>query len=118
MTGPAKLELKSVQEMASKVAAKGKGMEKKVFSGLFKIANEIKTISQRDFVPVDEGIMKGSAVVGKPERRGREFRIEVGYGGASEAYVRKQHEDLTLQHTVGEAKISGETSSCSWSQGC
>ncbi len=105
MPGPVEFKLTGVEQMSNLVAAKGKDIGKKALSGLFKVASQVMTISKRDFAPVDEGIMRNSGVVGNPERRGKEFRIELGYGGAAEAYVVRQHEDLTLSHSVGEAKF-------------
>ncbi len=49
--------------------------------------------------PVKDGTMRDSHVV---ERNGN--TITMGYGGPAAPYAERQHEDLTLYHSVGQAK--------------
>jgi len=49
--------------------------------------------------PVKDGTLRDSHVV---ERKGTV--ITIGYGGPAAPYAERQHEDMTLSHTVGEAK--------------
>ncbi len=49
--------------------------------------------------PVDKGDLRDSHAV---ERNG--MVITMGYGGPAAPYAERQHEDMTLSHTVGEAK--------------
>lgn len=49
--------------------------------------------------PVKDGTMRDSHVV---ERNGT--IITMGYGGSAAPYAERQHEDLTLVHTVGQHK--------------
>ena len=54
--------------------------------------------------PVDFGTLKGSGYVTLPRRQGGETIVEVGFGGAAKAYAKRQHEELSYRHEVGEAK--------------
>ncbi len=55
--------------------------------------------------PVLTGTMRSSGTVEEPKLVGNTVEVVVGFGGASAAYVIKQHEDLSLKHTNGEAKF-------------
>jgi hypothetical protein len=55
--------------------------------------------------PVDDGILKGSGYVTPPEESGGVISQELGFGGAAADYALVQHEDLTLNHSVGQAKF-------------
>lgn len=57
--------------------------------------------------PVDTHAMELSGYVAKPQMfSGGGVRVEAGFGGDSEQYVVRQHEDETLQHAPGkEAKF-------------
>jgi hypothetical protein len=52
---------------------------------------EIGNASQR-VVPRRYGVLAGSIVVGRPERRADTIRVRVGYGGAASAYAAYIHE--------------------------
>lgn len=49
--------------------------------------------------PVDSGTLRNSCVVEQ-----HSDYVVVGYGGAASSYAAKQHEDLSLHHSVGQAK--------------
>lgn len=57
--------------------------------------------------PKDTEAMAKSGYVTPPEvRAGSDIRVESGFGGMSEDYVVRQHEDMTLNHpNGGEAKF-------------
>jgi hypothetical protein len=55
--------------------------------------------------PVDTGVMRGSGTVLPPQQDGTQVAVEAGFGGAAQAYVVRQHEDMTLNHAVGQAKF-------------
>lgn len=59
----------------------------------------------QELAPVDTGAMRASGFVNLPRVEGNEITVTMGYGGASKDYVVIQHEDLTLNHEVGEAKF-------------
>lgn len=71
---------------------------------LFREAEQIMTRSQRDFVPVDLGVLRASGHVAPPDIRGDRVTVELGYGGAASAYALVQHERLDFHHDVGQAK--------------
>jgi hypothetical protein len=52
--------------------------------------------------PVNGGTMRGSLGV---ERDDQASRCYVGGGGAAAAYIFRQHQDMTLNHTSGRAKF-------------
>ena len=57
--------------------------------------------------PVDTGAMRDSGYVTAPEvNSNRQVSIEAGFGGPSQEYVVRQHEDTSLNHpNGGEAKF-------------
>lgn len=73
-------------------------------TGLFREANIIITAAKQDFVPVDEGVLRGTGYAAAPEISGNRVSVEMGFGGPAAPYAVRQHEDLTLRHTVGGAK--------------
>ena len=54
--------------------------------------------------PVDNGFLKASGHVRKPEYDGPRVSVTIGFGGVAEAYAVVQHENLEFHHTVGQAK--------------
>lgn len=59
-----------------------------------------------DLVPVDEGVLRDSAIVQEPVVNGDEVSVELGFGGAASDYAIEQHENLGLQHpNGGQAKF-------------
>ena len=57
----------------------------------------------RELVPVDDAILKGSAVVLPPEFTLTGVSIDFGYGGTAADYAVIQHERTDLSHTVGQS---------------
>jgi hypothetical protein len=64
-------------------------------AALFEEAETIMAVSRDDFVPVDEGTLKGTGHVGNTERHGGEIRVTLGYGGPAEAYAEAVHQHLS-----------------------
>jgi hypothetical protein len=58
--------------------------------------------SKEHFVPVKDGILRGSGYV--ELNADGELRVTLGFGGPAGAYAVPQHERLDYRHTVGEAK--------------
>ena len=56
-------------------------------------------------VPVDKGPLRASGTVLPPEVEGSKLKVVAGYGGAAKDYAVVQHEDLTLNHKVGQSKF-------------
>lgn len=74
---------------------------------LWKEANAIMAASM-PLVPVDLGILRASHFVDSPQMDGDDMTIDFGYGGAASAYAWVQHEELSYQHSVGQAKYLEE----------
>jgi hypothetical protein len=55
--------------------------------------------------PVDTGTLRGSGTVLPPEQNGSQVEVVAGFGGAAQQYAIRQHEDLSLSHSVGQAKF-------------
>jgi hypothetical protein len=72
--------------------------------GLHLFAEEVMGDSKDNYVPVDEGILKGTGVVSPIQRSGRSLRVTLAYGGPAAPYALKQHETEEFNHTVGEWK--------------
>jgi hypothetical protein len=85
-------------QRAGKRAAAG------VAIGLVQLGNEVMTDAKQR-APVDLGAMRGSGYVSPAETRGNRVTVETGFGGPAKDYVIQQHEDLSLNHPVGEAKF-------------
>lgn len=68
-----------------------------------RVLTEAKDTKPGQGVPVDEGTLRST---GRVEVRPALSMIEVhiSFGGPAAPYALVQHEDLTLRHTVGEAK--------------
>lgn len=74
-------------------------------SGLRIAAEEVRTDVSASRpgagVPRDEGVLAASGRVEGPDQRGV---VQLTYGGAAAPYALRQHEDMTLQHQLGEAR--------------
>jgi hypothetical protein len=74
---------------------------KKVLVVMKGLGTEIKSLSQQR-CPVDSGTLRDSCVVKSDLTR---MQVTIGYGGAASSYAARQHEDLSLNHPVGQAKF-------------
>lgn len=75
-----------------------------VVETLVMTSERIITASKQSYVPVDLGALRASGFVAPPIQEGSRISVEMGFGGPSAPYAVVQHEDLTLRHTVGQAK--------------
>lgn len=65
---------------------------------------QIEMAESQKLVPVDTGTLKNSGYVDKPKRTaGGSVSLELGYGGAAEAYAVYVHEDTEAFHSVGQS---------------
>jgi hypothetical protein len=53
-------------------------------------------------VPVDTGVLKGSAGISKPTVTPDLVEVELSYGGAAAPYALIVHEDMTMSHQAGK----------------
>jgi hypothetical protein len=72
--------------------------------GIKEEAEATMTTSKESFVPVDDGILRGSGYVEDPQIDGDTVSVKIGFGGPAAAYAAVQHENLAFHHDVGEAK--------------
>lgn len=59
----------------------------------------------KPLTPVDTGALVGTGAVQLPKVSGAVAEVEFGFGGPSASYAVVVHEDLTANHTVGQAKF-------------
>ena len=69
--------------------------------GMNQWAETTMTESKENWVPVDQGELRSTGIVGEPEIQGSNVSLEMGYGGPAAPYALKQHEDLDLKHGDG-----------------
>lgn len=67
-------------------------------------ANLIAGASKDRFVPVDEGVLRSSIHAPLPSEKSGVVIQEIVAGGPAAPYAARQHEDMTLRHTVGGPK--------------
>lgn len=79
-------------------------VERAVAKTLFQEAEKIMTVSKGRFVPVDEGTLRASGHVDRPQIGPSRISVTLGYGGAASAYALIQHEAMNFAHTVGGPK--------------
>ena len=97
-------KLKGTRSMQKKLNRLAAQFEDRLPVALQTEAELIMTTSKKDFVPVDKGTLRASGHVEKVRREGEMLIVRLVYGGPSAPYAAKQHEDMTLSHTVGGPK--------------
>ena len=58
--------------------------------------------SQR-LVPVKTGILRASGQIVPPRKKGKNWEVVIGYGGAASSYALEQHENLQYRHKEGKS---------------
>jgi len=99
----ASFKLVGTNEMVARIHAVAKDVERAVDRAVYKFGNTEMREMKR-LVPVDTGTLKNSGYVEKPKRMGSRVMLELGFGGAAEAYAMYVHEDLDAYHENGQAK--------------
>jgi len=92
--------IKASQQMKDYV----KQVERITSQHLYKEAEGVMSDSKQHYVPVDVGTLKSSGHVQLPKIKKGEVSVTLGYGGAAKDYALTQHENLTFNHKVGQAK--------------
>lgn len=100
----ADFEVKGVQETIVNLQKTGLDLVTAAKVGLYRVGQQIMADSKSRYVPVDTGVLRASGYVEPPTQSGNVVTVTLGYGGAAQAYATIQHEDLSLHHTVGQAK--------------
>lgn len=97
-------KLKGTRSMQKKLNRLAAQFEDRLPVALQTEAELIMTTSKRDHVPVDLGTLRSTGHVERVRRVGKILSVRLVYGGPSAPYALKQHEDMTLSHTVGGPK--------------
>ena len=98
----ASIRVEGLDKLQAKLIAAGKTAASDMAGPLFLEAGLIMTKSQR-IVPVDFGTLKASGVVRKPDVSRSKVTVELGYGGAAQAYALVQHE-ANFTHKPGKQR--------------
>jgi len=77
--------------------------QKAAETALYQAGSIIMTEAKKR-APLDVGTLRNSGYVTLPTTSSDGTFVEVGFGGAAKAYAVKQHEELSYNHEVGEAK--------------
>lgn len=97
----ATVDWQGLDEFRAALARQPERVLKAAAGALYRRAEVIMADSKEHYVPVDQGILRDSGYVALPDVSGQGVTVELGYGGAAEAYAAIQHEDLSLNHPNG-----------------
>lgn len=89
------LTLSGGPEFLRRLAALGDRGPQAAAGALYREAERIMTRSKEEYVPVDDGTLRGSGHVQLPEISGNTVTVTMGYGGAAAAYALAVHEHLS-----------------------
>ena len=98
------VQITGADEVFRTIERMGKNGVKAAKQGLRLEGEAIMANSKKNFVPVKEGILRSSGKVSGPRAISEGWFVHLTFGGPATPYARRQHEDLTLKHTVGESK--------------
>lgn len=103
------ITVEGIDEFKANLAALNEALPNDLAKELYREGEEIMTASKERYVPVDDGVLKGSGFVAKPSfvgsnQFGKIITVSLGYGGPAAAYAVVQHERMDYKHTVGGAK--------------
>lgn len=91
-------------DMARRIRALAREFPKARNGALYEFANDVVMAKSLPLVPVEYGVLKGSAKVDQPVETAYGATIALGYGGAAEAYAWIVHEDPDAKHPTGQWK--------------
>lgn len=91
------IDFKGGEEVMRALRLLGEKAPDAMGSALYQEGNDILRAS-KEIVPVDTGILKGSAFVNLPVVNGDEVSVTLGYGQAAKEYAEVQHEELSYYH--------------------
>ncbi|HXH11157.1 MAG TPA: HK97 gp10 family phage protein [Alphaproteobacteria bacterium] len=98
------ITLRGLPETLQALAALNGDVQAVLPGALFQVGEQIMT-EAKALTPVDTGALRASGTVLPPEQDGTTVRVVLGFGGPAIPYALRQHEDVTLRHTVGQAKF-------------
>jgi hypothetical protein len=97
-----KVKIKGMKELRAELKRMKLLVGQATARAVYVAGNEVMT-EAKSRSPVDTGVMRASGYVTIPDAANP--KVEVGFGGAAEAYVLRQHEHTEYRHEVGEAKF-------------
>lgn len=77
------------------------GTKQDAAAALYQEATKVMADSN-PLVPKDTGALVNSGYVDKPQIRGNDVSVEMGYGGPAVKYAEKQHEEESYRHNPGQ----------------
>ncbi|MFA9270726.1 MAG: hypothetical protein ACEQSX_08205 [Baekduiaceae bacterium] len=94
------LILQGDKDLIQRLEMAGRHAPADLAAAMYREANYIMRLSV-EAVPVDFGVLRGSATVTKPTVRGTVVDLSFGYGGAASAYALAVHENPRSGQTGG-----------------
>lgn len=101
MTDGISINLKGGDALLRKMRALGVSGLRAGARSLQESAENIMTISKRDFVPVETGTLRSSGIVQLPEISRDSVSVKLGYGGPAAPYAIYVHENPRAGKTGG-----------------
>lgn len=80
--------------------------QKEVDGAMAQVLNEEAQLIFRDsqrLVPVKTGVLRASGQIIPPRKKGNNWEVVIGYGGAASSYALEQHENLQYRHKQGKS---------------
>lgn len=77
-----------------------------VDGAMAQVLNEEAQLIFRDsqrLVPVKTGVLRASGQIVTPRKKGNNWEVVIGYGGAASSYALEQHENLLYRHKEGKS---------------
>lgn len=97
-------QVSGVAEMQHRLLGVANRLSTSAGVALYRQGAGIMRRSQSEFVPVKTGALKASGRVSGPLRYGRDWVVELIYGGPQAPYALTQHETPWFRHRVGQWK--------------
>lgn len=79
--------------------------QQEVDGAMAQVLNEEAQLIFRDsqrLVPVKTGVLRASGQIVTPRKKGNNWEVVIGYGGAASSYALEQHENLQYRHKEGK----------------
>lgn len=80
--------------------------QQEVDGAMAQVLNEEAQLIFRDsqrLVPVKTGVLRASGQIVPPRKKGNNWEVVIGYGGAASSYALEQHENLQYRHKQGKS---------------
>lgn len=104
VAGGVSFEWKGADKVSKRLELIAARLSPRLAARLYRWCEGVMTDAKENYVPVKDGILRGSGFVEQPVISPTNISCRMGFGGGSVAYAAKQHENLDYQHTVGGPK--------------